>query len=311
MVYGRGGEEATVTDANVVLGRLPHESPLAGGVTLDRAAAQRAVGRLAAQLDLGTEACAEGILRVAEAEMAGALRRMTVERGVDPRGWALMPFGGAGGLHAAALAAELGIARILCPRAAGVLSALGLAGAAPRRDAARTVLLGGSDLSADRVRGERDELIGRVRHTARVRVRYELRYRGQSFELGVEQDWPGAGQDVDVQALRESFERAHEERYGYRDEGGEVELVTIRVSAWGQAPTVRLAAVAAGAPKRQTRRVWIEGAEREAEYLRGELPPGTRVEGPAICAFAEATLWVPPGWQGEVDAQGSVRMTRS
>ncbi len=173
--YGRGGEHPTVTDANLLLGRLPADAPLAGGLQLDREAAERAVGDLAAQLGLteevgparpdrlhrlvagregpgspaygrlrhapGTLRCAEGIVRVAEAEMERALRTMTVERGVDPRGFALMPFGGAGPLHAAALARALGMRRILVPRASGVLCALGLAAAAPRRDAARTVML--------------------------------------------------------------------------------------------------------------------------------------------------------------------------
>jgi N-methylhydantoinase A len=355
--YGRGGERPTVTDANVILGRMPHDAPLAGGIELDREAAEQTVAKLAAELGLDTMACAEGIVRVAEAEMAGALRRMTVERGVDPRGFALMPFGGAGPLHAAALAEELGMSRVLCPRASGVLCALGLAAAAPRRDAARTVLLAGKALSAERIRSERDELIDRaraelgvtvfgergrlvagVRASGRglaadenaqvgVRVRYELRYRGQSFELGVEEAWLSSEETspngeaitdpqaprayeamVNPQTLRESFAKAHEERYGYRDEAGEVELVTIRVSAWGEAPAVSLVAASSDTPKREKRRVRVEGVEREAEYLRGELPPGTRVVGPAVCALPEATLWVPPGWRGEVDAQGTVEL---
>ena len=138
-------------------------------------------------------ACAEGIVRVAEAQMLGALRVMSVERGIDPRGFALMPFGGAGPLHAAALARRLGISRVLCPRACGVLCALGLAAAAPRRDAARTVMLEQRSLS-ERVFGEeRETLIAEARaalarEPARVRVRHELRYRGQSFELAVEEE---------------------------------------------------------------------------------------------------------------------------
>ncbi len=222
--YGRGGKRPTVTDANLLLGRLLADAPLAGGLELDREAARRAVGRLAAELGLDVLRCAEGIVRVAEAEMLRALRMMTVQRGIDPRGFALMAFGGAGPLHAAALARELGIDRILCPRASGVLCALGLAAAAPRRDAARTVMLAGDDLSPQRLAAERDALVrgacaalgaeetgghavlptphgddlaphrdrGRValvdERPARVRVRYELRYRGQSFELTVEED---------------------------------------------------------------------------------------------------------------------------
>jgi N-methylhydantoinase A len=328
--YGRGGTRASVTDANVLLGRLPDDAPLAG-VALDHEAARRAVARLAEELDLTTMACAEGIVRVAEAEMVGAIRTMTVQRGVDPRGMALMAFGGAGPLHATALAREMGIGRILCPRASGVLCALGLAAAAPRRDAARTVMLRGKALSAERLRSERDELIRRVRAeldgggemgfkqdpprgSGGCRVVWEMRYVGQSFELAVEEGGPIPARSVDPDALCEAFAQKHEERYGYRDEGAEVELVTIRVSAWGEAPALELsgaaaAASAAGAePKRETHRVVFAEEELEAECLRGELPPLTRVRGPAICTLGTSTLWVEPGWSGEVDDQGTMRL---
>jgi N-methylhydantoinase A len=329
--------QPTVTDANLLLGRLPHETPLAGGVQLDHAAAQRAVEGLANTLGLATEECAEGILRVAETQMARALRKVTVERGLDPRRFALLPFGGAGPLHAVALARELGIERILCPRAAGVLSALGLAGAPPRRDAARTVMLAGETLTAQRIGGERDALIRRVRAdlrekgneegagrsaptelprrpqrsagvSARVRVRYELRYAGQSFELGVERSGPACEGALDIEELRESFALLHEERYGYRDDEAPLELVTIRVSAWGHAPTVALAGGAHGEPMRERTSVIFEGETLPAEHVRGELPPGTRVDGPAVCSLGEATLFVAPGWVGESDAQGTVHL---
>jgi N-methylhydantoinase A len=333
--YGRGGRQPTVTDANLLLGRLPADAPLAGGLQLDRNAAERAIAGLAAQLGLAEEAgptgetdetgasppatsrprladatrrCAEGIVRVAEAQMLGALRAITVERGIDPRGFALMPFGGAGPLHAAALARELGMRRILCPRASGVLCALGLAAAAPRRDAARTVMLTGETLNAERLAAEREELVARAcahlgEPARRVGVRYELRYHGQSFELAIEEEgteeeeeeeWKeGKGKEGKEEerkappspdALREAFARAHEQRYGYRDGGVEVELVTIRVSAWGAAPRLRLA-----------------GSD-------GEPAPGTMIEGPAVCALPGSALYVPDGWSGEVDAYGSVRL---
>jgi N-methylhydantoinase A len=314
--YGHGGELPTVTDANLLLGRLPADGPLAGGLELDPAGAERAIAGLAAELGLTVARCAEGIVRVAEAEMLRALRTMTVERGLDPRGLALLAFGGAGPLHAAALARELGIRRILCPRASGVLCALGLAAAEPRRDAARTVMLTGAELTAERVAGERALLLERVRGElaagdpagaagAQLRVRYELRYRGQSFELSV------ASESTDPEVLREAFARAHEQRYGYRDEHAEVELVTIRASAWGAAPVLRLAG-ATGALARdrpsaaRSRRVMLDGGASQASYLRGDLPPGTRVRGPAICALADSTLLVPAGWEGEVDAHGTV-----
>lgn len=299
--YGRGGEHPTVTDANLLLGRLPADASLAGGLRLDREAAERAIAGLAAELDLSTSRCAEGIVQVAEAEMLRALRTMTVERGLDPRGFALMPFGGAGPLHAAALARALGMRRILCPRASGVLCALGLAAAAPRRDAARTVMLAGETLIAERLAGEREALVARASadlgaQAERVAVRYELRYRGQSFELAVREEEveeknkeeedvrARAGRAPSPDALREAFARAHEQRYGYRDDGVEVELVTIRASAWGAAPALQLTGPT------------------------DEPAPGTTIEGPTICALPGSTLYVPDGWRGEVDALGTVHL---
>ena len=209
--YGHGGEEPTVTDAHVVLGHLDGE--LAGGVRLDAEAARAAVGRLAGELGLPVQKAAAGMLRVAEAEMLRALRVMTVERGIDPRGFALLAFGGAGPLHATALAEELGIERVLVPRAGSVLSALGLAAAERRRDEAQSVLRPGDELDAETLAalaGEADE------------VTWEVRYRGQAHELAL--------RDVEVtpEALRAGLAAAHEERYGYADAGAPFELVTIR-----------------------------------------------------------------------------------
>ncbi|HEV3320241.1 MAG TPA: hydantoinase/oxoprolinase family protein, partial [Solirubrobacteraceae bacterium] len=334
--YGQGGARATVTDANLLLGRLPVQTPLAGGLMLDVAAAERAVAGLAAELGLDTRECAAGIVRVAEAEMLRALRVMTVERGIDPRAYALMPFGGAGPLHACALAGELGIERVVCPRTSGVLCALGLAAAAPRRDVSRTVMLRGSELTQDALADAREELfaqagsaeaaavsaptlssapagegfsgadarVGRAREiagtgsrtvsgessenffgvNARRRTIYELRYRGQSYELPVESD------SIDPAVLREEFARAHEQRYGYRDDRGEVELVTIRASVWGTAPRLSL---------------------RDADDTGSRrIEEPAAIEGPAVYPLPEATLYVPPGWSGEVDEWGTVQLHR-
>ena len=146
--YGRGGTEPTVTDANVVLGRVRQ---LAGGVELDAGAAARAVGELARQLGLEPCECAAGIVRVANAEMVRALRVVTVERGIDPRGYALLAFGGAGPLHAAEIADELGIDTVLCPRVSGVLAALGLVISPRRRDVQQTVMLRGDHPPVDAI----------------------------------------------------------------------------------------------------------------------------------------------------------------
>jgi N-methylhydantoinase A len=314
--YGRGGTEPTVTDANLLLGRLPGGGELAGGVRLDVGAARAAVWALAERLGLEATACAEGIVRVANAEMIRALRVMTVERGVDPRRYALLAFGGAGPLHAAAIAEELGIARIVCPRAAGVLSALGLVVSPLRRDVQRSVLLAGEALNAEALREVVDELAREARAAigepdAEVTSVHELRYRGQAFELPV-----SAGERPDPDALREAFAAAHEERYGYRDDGADVELVTVRATARRAGPTPPLNAGGSSeaappcqrgqTPLADRRVVVFAGSEHDAEVLRGDLPPGAELTGPAICELPEATVVVPPGWRGRVDDSGAV-----
>jgi N-methylhydantoinase A len=306
--YGRGGEDPTVTDANLLLGRLLEDAPLAGGLRLDRAAAAAAVSRLARELGLDMLPCADGIVRVAEAEMLGALRVLTVERGIDPRGFALMPFGGAGPLHAAALAKELGIRRVLCPRASGVLCALGLAAAAPRHDVSRTVMLAGETLTSERVGTERDALLAEARRAlacppSRLRITHELRYRGQSFELSIEESAP-----VDPAALREAFARAHESRYGYRDDDAAIELVNMRASVWGDAPPLRPLAAGGADTSTGSAPIVFDGAAVTASVVRGELAPGTRLNGPALYALPDSTLLLPPGWSGTVDANGTCRL---
>jgi N-methylhydantoinase A len=307
--YGKCGERATVTDANLVLGRLLAEEPLAGGVVLDRAAAERAVNVLAHELGIEPIACAEGIVRVAETEMLRALAVMTVERGIDPRRFALMPFGGAGPLHAAAMARELAIKRVLCPRASGVLSALGLAAAAPRRDASSTVMLVGESLSAETLAGELGSLVERASAElddppTRIEVSYELRYRGQSFELAVD--------DASTpEELVAAFEAAHERRYGYRDERAEVELVNIRVSAVGARPALRLSVEKTEPPVRARTPVVFDGETIEAELWHGELPGNVYVQGPALCALPHTTLLVPPDWSGVVDDYGTIVLERN
>jgi N-methylhydantoinase A len=307
--YARGGSQPTVTDANLLLGRLLADSPLAGGLALDRSAAERAVAALADALGIETLACAEGIVRVAESEMLGALRVITVERGIDPRRFALMPFGGAGPLHACAMARELGIRRLLCPSASGVLCALGLAAAAPRRDVSRTLMLRGETLTSERLATAREQLLGDAGATlpagaepARLRVLHELRYAGQSFELAVEQSG-----EADVAQLTDAFAAAHEQRYGYRDDDAEIELVNMRLSAWGeQLPLAPRAGAGAGAAHAaETTNVIFDGRARETLVLRGELAPGTQLSGPALCALPDSTLLVAPGWSGTVDAHGS------
>jgi N-methylhydantoinase A/oxoprolinase/acetone carboxylase beta subunit/N-methylhydantoinase B/oxoprolinase/acetone carboxylase alpha subunit len=256
--YGGGGTEPTVTDAHVVLGTLDPGTPLAGGVTLDALAARTAVGDLADRTGLDLEACARGILRVADAEMARALRVMTVERGVDPRGFALLAYGGAGGLHAAGLAARLGIGRVLVPRAGGVLSALGLAAAERRTDVARTVLLRGDEITSEALAVGED---GAERA-------YDVRYVGQAFELTVRDVAP------DPVALRTAFDAAHLERYGFSDPDAELELVTTRETVRTPTPDVALG-----------------GAQDAARDGRTPGPAVVRMDGATVVVPRGWTSW--------------------
>jgi N-methylhydantoinase A len=305
--YGRGGGEPTVTDANLVLGRLSSDSPLAGGVALDASAAERVISDLAGHLGLDPLACAEGVLRVAVAEMVRALRVVTVRRGVDPREYALLAFGGAGPLHACQIAQELGIGRVLCPRASGVLAALGLIVSQRRRDVQRSVFLSGEELTSEAIAGAVSELSELARNAlgepdAETEVIYELRYRGQSFELAV-----AAGPGPTPDELRQLFAAEHAQRYGYADPDQVLELVTIRVSALTPGTRVRLADGAEPPrPQRGTRKAFFDGRWRQTEVSRGTPAPGTELAGPAVVELAESTVVVPPGWSGRVDHTGTI-----
>jgi N-methylhydantoinase A len=236
--------------------------------------------------------------------MVRALRVVTVERGVDPRGFALLPFGGAGPMHAAAIAAELGIESILCPRASGVLSALGLCASERRRDTAHTVMLSGAGLSRERIGAEVTAMIaaaGSELDDARAEIVYEMRYAGQAFELPI----PGPP-DPDPVDLAERFARAHEERYGHRDPEGEVVLVDIRLALVVPGPKPQPAAAAAGELQRDTRPMRIGEEWVETPVLRGEPEAGTQVEGPVVFELPEATLVLPPGWSATVDEAGTI-----
>jgi N-methylhydantoinase A len=310
--YGRGGTEPTVTDANLLLGYLAPDSPLAGGLELDRDSAERAIAALAHELRIDPTACAEGIRRVAAAEMVRALRVVTVERGIDPRRYALLAFGGAGPLHAAQIADELGIETILCPRASGVLAALGLVVSKRRRDVQRTVLKSGEDLTAEEIARTAGELGEQARSAlgkpeAQLSATYELRYRGQSFELAI----PGTTSASPAE-LRRAFEAEHEERYGYSDPEQALELVTVRVSATTPGARITLAgAHERSASERGRRAATLGGEQRELDVVRGAPAPGAAIEGPAIVELPESTVLVPEEWSGEVDEAGTIHLRRA
>ena len=296
--YGRGGQLPTVTDANLLLGRLDAGSPLAGAVSLDREAAERAIASLGGELGLAPLETALGIVRVANTEMAAAVRVVTVERGIDPRDLALVAFGGAGPLHAAEIAGELAMGRVIVPNTGGVLSALGLVLSERRRDVVESVLLSGGALADQPLGAAVERLAARARDqlgAARpeLRVTYDLRYIGQAFELPVD-----APAGAAVEDLRRAFDRAHESRYGYRDDEAELELVTLRVTAATAGSEPRPSAPA-GAAERGARPLVFAGGELEARVLG---PGEARLEGPAVFELDGSTLVVPPGWHASAGA---------
>jgi N-methylhydantoinase A len=233
-----------------------------------------------------------------------------VQRGIDPRRYALLAFGGAGPLHAAAIADELGIDELVCPRASGVLAALGLVVSPRRRDVQRSVFLSRDALTAEAVAALVSELGAQAREElsepdAELHAVYELRYRGQAFELAVAESLTPS-----AEALREGFEALHEERYGYRDADQELELVTLRVSATVPGPEVTLSHEGAEELERGRRRATLGGEAVDLGVLRGTPEPGTALAGPAVVELPESTLLVPAGWSGTVDDTGTIHVRR-
>jgi N-methylhydantoinase A len=314
VAYGCGGTEPTVTDANLWLGYLADGACLGGELVLKRELSDAALEAVAAQTGLTVAETSLGVVAVANAEMARALRVISVERGLDPRDFALVAFGGAGPLHACALAEDLGMTRVLVPKSSGVLSALGLAISDLQRDYVRpwlaaldaTVLEGGGGSDLEEAFGAL-EARGREDLTApNFRRRADLRYRGQSFELTVEADDPGG--------LAEAFHAAHERRYGYRMEEQPVELVNLRLVA--TVPGIRPKLVDDPPSHREVeaglRQAYFDGQWMDAAVFdRTRMGAGSKVEGPAIVEFPEATCVVRPEWRGVVDDTGTLILERS
>ena len=312
--YGRGGVEPTVTDANLLLGVLPDGARLGGDVVLDSAAAERALTRLGDALGLDALQTALGVIRVANAEMAQALRVVSVERGLDPRSFALIAFGGAGGMHACALADELAIGTVLVPEAGGVLSALGLALSDLRRDLVQPLLARLTEDDSTAARGaveagfEGLERRGRALLGApRLERHADLRYARQAFELTVDASGDAGG-------LPARFHAEHERRYGYAMPDEPVELVALRVTATlpvGK-PDLAARAPAGGDPVVSRRRLHTGGDWQEVPVLdRERMGAGSTVSGPAVVELAGATCLVAPGWDGRIDAVGTLELERA
>jgi len=315
--YGRGGPP-TVTDAQIVLRRIAGDRFLGGRMQIDTEAARAAIGRLAAELDSDVESAAAAVIDVANAEMERALRRVTVERGHDPRDAVIVAFGGAGPLHACELATAFGISRVLVPPHPGLLSALGLVIADEALD---TVLPVYEEARREDERGlatRLEERIAQAAHDLGSRIAGEGE-RKPVTQLFVSMKYPGQAHDLllaaaalDLDGLCLRFDEVHRQRFGHADPESAVEITTVRVRVSVPAERAlrvsgRSRAPAAGEPSR----VWASGGWQEGHsYARDDLGVGAEVTGPAVIHQMDATTLVPPGWHLSVAEDTSLSLER-
>jgi N-methylhydantoinase A/oxoprolinase/acetone carboxylase beta subunit len=308
--YG-SGTELTVTDANVLLGRLDVEYFLGGRMALDADRAQRIASDVAKQMGISVPALAEGIVRVANANMERAIRVVSVERGHDPRDFALLAFGGAGGMHACGIASRLDISTVIVPRHAGVLSALGMLVADVVRDYSASVLTASHQLSFGELEQHLAPLVARAareleaegfRKSARaIQGHLDVRYVGQSYEITVPFE----------RGYRQAFDTLHGRRYGYMDPKRPTEVVNVRVTAAGLTAKPTLPFVKprrVSRPRPATRRPGrFDGRAVSMAFYRWDaLEPGARAVGPAVITGGEASIVVPPKFTFAVDGFGNV-----
>lgn len=324
VAYGLGATRPTVTDANVVMGRINAARPIGGKLgSLDIEAAKRAIDlHVGGKLGLSTLAAAEAIVRVANSRMAGALRLVSIERGHEPQRFALMPFGGAGALHAGALMKETGLGSTLVPRFPGVTSALGCVIADMRHDFVRTVNRPLDELDAAKLSdaigasvAEGEALVaaaGVELEGVGAEIELDMSYVGQTHTIAV----PLAGRAPDRDAIRRAFEDAYSAAYGRLLDGIPMRVLTLKVAVIGRRPKIDLLKLApvggtVEAARRGTRQVWFDGAWHEtAVYDRLALPVGARVAGPAVLEQSDATTVVDPDLAAEVDRFGNLVMRR-
>ncbi|HEV2570215.1 MAG TPA: hydantoinase/oxoprolinase family protein [Beijerinckiaceae bacterium] len=321
--YGQGNDRPTLTDANVVLGRINAERPIGGGLArLDVEAAKAAIAKhIGDPLGLDPVAAAEAIVRVANSRMAGAIRLVSIERGHNPRDFALMPFGGGGALHAGALVKEVGLKAALIPPYPGVTSALGCVIADMRHDFVQTVnrTLGEIDLSAFNTEIARmveagGRLLDRsnVVFTGRdIYVACDMLYLGQTHTVAVPIHWK-KGLTLDRAAIRQAFEQKYRETYGRLLDGIAIRVLNLHVALIGRRPKLDLAVLAPSggsidSAKQGVRPVYVDGQWHEATiYARHQLPVGAVLSGPAILEQQDTTIFVEPDLQARVDALGNI-----
>ena len=321
--YGRGGKRATITDCYLVAGIIDPHTFLGGRMRLDVDAARAALDAVAAGLGVDdAHGAADAALRVATAEMATELQKLLASRGLDPADFDLVPYGGAGPTHAALLADEVGIRRVVVPPHAATFCALGAVGADLRRDFARSLRSRLDDESAADLRRTLSELAdqaqgwldgeGQQTGTSRIRRSADMRYAGQAYELHVKLD--GRDDQLDPPGLAEAFHQEHERLYGFRDDGAPIELGTARLAILapvGEVASTRLSAAQAPASSRSTRQLRVGATWMSAEvYDRSVLRAGHAFAGPAIVEQDDTTVVVPAGWAATVDVLGHLTLSR-
>jgi len=321
--YGRGGTEPTVTDANLALGRLDAQFFLGGAMKLDMDATSAALTRLGSALGLGPEAAAEGILALTNASLAAAVRLSLFEKGLHPRDFALLSFGGAGGLHATEVADEMGMTEVIFPREPGTLSAYGILFSDLVQDISRSRLftvgqaaLPGLGALIAELRAEADARLARdgVPEADRtLTVAADMRYHGQAFELLVPWGDITTPDAASLATLEARFHDSHRQRFSYSSEGEAVEIVTLRVTATGRLPRPETTTpVPAERPARKgTRRVFTSGAWHEAVVWDREALTTDIVTGPAIIEEAFATHYIATGWQAALGDAGAIIARRT
>jgi N-methylhydantoinase A len=318
--YGAGGSAPTVTDADLVLGYLDRDALLGGAVRIDIAAAERAIANaIAGRLGLSVIDAAARIVELVNSNMAQALRIVSVERGHDPQEFSLIAFGGAGPVHAAALAEELQIPEVIIPPAPGAFSALGLVASDLKRDFSRTLYADLRQLEPGRLadmlagmetEGTRFLEAANVPQEQRALVRLaDVRYRRQAYELTVPiEGGPITG--ATLSALAEAFHAKHQQTYGHANQAEPVQLVNLRLTALGRMPrmTLRQEQTAATRPRR-VRHVWFDsGMTMTPVYWRDGLSAGITIDGPAIIEAMDSTTVIPPAWTAGIDEYGFIRM---
>lgn len=324
--YGRGGEHATVTDANVVLGRIDPHFFLGGSIPIQAEAAARAVQeKIGRPLDLDNRHAAEGIITIVNTKMAHAIRAVTVQRGLDPREFVLLAFGGAGPLHACAVAAELAIPEVVIPPAPGVFSALGMLSTDLRYEQSRTYFAPLDGLDRHNLIPVYDELRNLVQESLYAdgitvdAISYELsvdlRYIGQEHTLTLETSDPAHLSRDSFIALKARFDQLHARTYGHASPSEAAEIVALRLVGVGALARVELAKVDPGptavseASVRATRSVVFEGQSLDCHFIdRGSLLFGSEIVGPAVIEEPGSTTLVPPGFRLRVERHGTLHI---